>query len=90
MILGVEFYVTGDNIRAEETSLIVVNHRTRVDWNFLWAAFFHGSVPTAGHNAKLVLKDEVKNLPGVGKDKVTRVICRKTLLSKLQYVTLSK
>ena len=66
IVFGVRTYVTGDAIRAEETSLIVLNHPTRLDCNFLWCALLHASVPPA-HNAKFVLKDAVKNIPIIGK-----------------------
>ena len=55
----------GDHFRPEENSLIILNHRTRVDWNFMWSALLHGTYPPA-HNAKLVLKDEIKRIPGLG------------------------
>ena len=66
IVFGVRTYVTGDSIRAEETSLIILNHPTRLDWGFLWSAMLHASVPPA-HNAKFVLKDAVKNIPAGGK-----------------------
>ena len=66
IVFGVRTCVTGDAIRSEETSLIILNHPTRLDWGFLWCALLHSSVPPA-HNAKFVIKDAVKNIPGVGK-----------------------
>ena len=66
IVFGVRTYVTGDAIRSEETSLIILNHPTRLDWGFLWCALLHSSVPPA-HNAKFVIKDAVKNIPGIGK-----------------------
>ena len=66
IVLGTRTYVTGDAIRADETSLIIMNHPTRLDWNFIWCALLHVSVPPA-HNAKFVLKDSIKNMPVVGK-----------------------
>jgi 1-acyl-sn-glycerol-3-phosphate acyltransferase len=57
--------VSGDSIAAGESSLIIVNHRTRLDWNFLWSALFHYSAPES-HNAKLVLKDQIRKIPGIG------------------------
>ncbi len=67
VLLGVRVRVTGDPLRADENALLVSNHRTRLDWNFLWAAVFHAGWPTAGHNLKLVIKEEVKRIPGIGK-----------------------
>lgn len=66
IVFGVQTYISGENFRPEENSLILLNHRTRVDWNFLWSALLHGNSPPA-HNAKLVLKDDVKKIPGLGK-----------------------
>ena len=66
IVFGVRTCVTGDAIRSEETSLIILNHPTRLDWGFLWCALLHSSVPPA-HNAKFVLKDAVKNIPIIGK-----------------------
>ncbi|TRY78941.1 hypothetical protein TCAL_05003 [Tigriopus californicus] len=65
IVYGVRFFVSGDAICSNENSLIILNHRTRVDWNFLWGVLLHSSVPQS-HNAKLVLKQEVKQIPGVG------------------------
>ena len=66
---GVRFRLHGDLFLTGERSLIVLNHRTRVDWNFLWAALLHAAHPPAA-NAKLVLKDEVKSIPGIGNKKI--------------------
>lgn len=66
IVYGVRFFVSGDAICSNENSLIILNHRTRVDWNFLWGVLLHSCVPQS-HNAKLVLKQEVKEIPGVGK-----------------------
>ena len=43
-----------------------INHRTRVDWNFMWSALLHNTYP-ASHNAKFVLKEDIKKVPGPGK-----------------------
>ena len=68
---GCQTFIGGDYFRPEENSLILLNHRTRVDWNFMWSALLHGTLPPA-HNAKLVLKDDLKNIPGVGKYSVRK------------------
>jgi len=65
-VLGARIRVVGDPILSRERSLLVCNHRTRLDWNWLWAALFHGGWPNAGHSAKIVLKDDVKCIPGLG------------------------
>jgi len=66
IFLGIRLRVVGDPLLSREKSLLICNHRTRLDWNWLWAALFHGGWPTAAHNAKLVLKDEVRKIPGLG------------------------
>ncbi|KAL1489346.1 hypothetical protein ABEB36_014259 [Hypothenemus hampei] len=61
-------YVTGDPIQSNEISLIVSNHRTRVDWNFLWAVMYH-AVQGEGrwwYGTKFVLKNSIRNIPGAG------------------------
>ena len=65
VVFGVQTFIGGDQFRPEENSLILLNHRTRNDWNFMWSALFHATHPMA-HNAKFVLKEDVKILPGPG------------------------
>ncbi|CAG9767735.1 unnamed protein product [Ceutorhynchus assimilis] len=60
--------VTGDPINSDEVSLIISNHRTRVDWNFLWPVMYHA---VQGKNrwwysTKFVLKKSIKNVPIAG------------------------
>nr|CAD7573851.1 unnamed protein product [Timema californicum] len=64
-ILGTKIVVTGDYILPQEAALLVMNHRTRLDWNFLWAAMFHACQPMA-HRLKFVLKASIRHLPGPG------------------------
>ena len=35
----------------------------RLDWNFFWMGLHHAG---PNHNAKIILKDEVKKIPGIG------------------------
>lgn len=55
-----------------QTNLILVNHRTRTDWIFLWAAlYYHTSrnikfVIAPQIPVKFVLKQSVRNIPGIG------------------------
>ena len=62
-VYGVEVVLTGDALLPGENSLMVVNHPTRLDWNFLWMGLFHAG-PT--HNAKIILKESVRKVPGLG------------------------
>lgn len=63
---GIRVVLSGDKINPFEGSLFIMNHRTRVDWGFLWLALFHCSQPVA-HNMKYVLKAPIMHIPGPGK-----------------------
>jgi 1-acyl-sn-glycerol-3-phosphate acyltransferase len=66
LVLGVNVFLTGDAIRADECSLIVMNHRSKLDTNFLSSAIFHASVPSGAMNMKLVIREELKEMPVIG------------------------
>lgn len=81
----------GDFVKPNEKTIIVMNHRTRVDWNYVWIALYHATQNPSGElcsckqtvqnlsesnsildlggksKIKFVLKDEIKNIPGMGK-----------------------
>ncbi|KAB7496095.1 hypothetical protein Anas_06543 [Armadillidium nasatum] len=65
LIFGVKFYISGDIIKASESSIILLNHRTRLDWLFFFGALAHRTIPPA-HNCKIVLKSTIKEIPGIG------------------------
>lgn len=84
------FHHTGDYVNPDESTIIIINHRTRVDWNYVWMALYHATqqpekcickvkVDGKQHRTerslldvggksktKFVLKDEIKNIPGMG------------------------
>lgn len=64
VLFGTRIVVSGDEIRPE-SALIIMNHKTRCDWNFLWAAMFYGS-RRPSHKLKFVLKAPIKHVPGPG------------------------
>lgn len=67
MAFGVKIYVSGDHISPDESAVLVMNHRTRVDWNFLWAAMYQACMPKVGcHKLKFILKDPIRHIPGPG------------------------
>ncbi|KAI8421822.1 hypothetical protein MSG28_009771 [Choristoneura fumiferana] len=33
----------GDYVNPNESTIIVINHRTRVDWNYVWIALYHAT-----------------------------------------------
>lgn len=65
---GCDIQILGDPIHADEVSLLVMNHRTRTDWNFLWPAVYHCTKGSKRykHPTKFVLKDIIRHLPGIG------------------------
>jgi lysocardiolipin and lysophospholipid acyltransferase len=65
VLFGTKIVVTGDRVRTGECSLLVMNHRTRLDWNFLWAAMFYAAEPQT-HRMKFVLKAPIRHAPGPG------------------------
>lgn len=60
--------ISGDPILAGETSILVMNHRTRTDWNFMWPCVYHCVIGTQRyqHPTKFVLKDIIRHIPGPG------------------------
>ncbi|XP_076056545.1 lysocardiolipin acyltransferase 1-like [Oratosquilla oratoria] len=65
ILYGVRIRVTGDPLRSDETSILLLNHRNRLDWNFFWMLLGHGTLPPA-HNCKFVLKSVISKFPGLG------------------------
>lgn len=33
----------GDYVSPNEKTIIVMNHRTRIDWNYVWIALYHAT-----------------------------------------------
>ena len=55
--------VTGDRVAFGEPALVICNHRTRVDWVFLWCLCLRQGQLSG---LKIVLKDSLKGIPGFG------------------------
>ncbi len=55
--------VTGDRVDFGEAALIICNHRTRVDWMFLWVLCLRQGQLSG---LKIVLKESLKGVPGFG------------------------
>uniref|UniRef100_A0A1I8AGD9 PlsC domain-containing protein n=1 Tax=Steinernema glaseri TaxID=37863 RepID=A0A1I8AGD9_9BILA len=64
-IFGVRYRVTGDFVDFEKPALIIMNHRTRLDWMYLWSALFKMN-PWLLTSSKISLKEQLKSLPGAG------------------------
>jgi lysocardiolipin and lysophospholipid acyltransferase len=61
---GVNFFFSGDCKREGESKILVIcNHRTRLDWMFLWS--FFARLGLLG-SLKIILKAELKLLPFAG------------------------
>lgn len=64
-VFRVRFHVSGDLIERQEPALIIMNHRTRLDWLFFWNALYKmdGWLLTT---EKISLKAPLKLIPGAG------------------------
>ncbi len=63
-LVGIKIVVTGDDLtKDKKRSLIILNHRTRLDWMFIW--MLHSRFEILGQ-LKIVLKADLKRLPGPG------------------------
>ncbi|KAE9417422.1 hypothetical protein Angca_008543, partial [Angiostrongylus cantonensis] len=60
-----KFHVTGDLILRDKPALIIMNHRTRLDWMFLWNALYKMD-PLLLTTEKISLKAELKRISGAG------------------------
>ena len=58
------FVSTGDSMAPGERSLIIMNHRTMLDWMYIWPVLVRQS---SVRTEKIILKSEIKKLPGPGK-----------------------
>ncbi|XP_050674835.1 lysocardiolipin acyltransferase 1-like [Leptidea sinapis] len=43
---GTKLHHYGDYVNPDETTIIIMNHRTRVDWNYVWIALYHATQNT--------------------------------------------
>ncbi|VDM84225.1 unnamed protein product [Strongylus vulgaris] len=64
-VFGTSFHVTGDLILRDKPALIIMNHRTRLDWLFLWNALYKMD-PLLLTTEKISLKAALKRIPGAG------------------------
>ncbi|CAD5231788.1 unnamed protein product [Bursaphelenchus xylophilus] len=64
-LFGVKIRVTGDLIRRDEPAIIIMNHRTRLDWLFFWNALYKMD-PWLLTTEKISLKAELNKIPGAG------------------------
>jgi len=63
-LLGIKIFVTGDDLtKDKKRSIILLNHRTRLDWMFIWMLHSRFQILK---QLKIVLKSELKYIPGPG------------------------
>jgi len=65
ILLGVRITMSGEAVIPWEGAVVIMNHRTRLDWNFLWAAYYHAAHPHS-HSLKFILKAPIMHIPGPG------------------------
>ncbi|XP_062378242.1 lysocardiolipin acyltransferase 1 [Sardina pilchardus] len=63
VVFGVKVVITGDGFVPGERSVIIMNHRTRLDWMFLWCCLLRYSYLRL---EKICLKAGLKAVPGFG------------------------
>uniref|UniRef100_A0A914E9D8 Phospholipid/glycerol acyltransferase domain-containing protein n=1 Tax=Acrobeloides nanus TaxID=290746 RepID=A0A914E9D8_9BILA len=64
-VYGVKIRVTGDSIEADEPAIIIMNHRTRLDWLYFKLALWRVN-PWLMTTYRIALKELVKHVPGIG------------------------
>ena len=65
LFFGLHVQVTGSAIDPDKSALIIMNHRTRLDWLFFWNALWRMD-PRLLTSEKISLKGVLKYLPGAG------------------------
>ncbi|CAB3398293.1 unnamed protein product [Caenorhabditis bovis] len=63
--MGVRVRVSGDEIEYGHPALFIMNHRTRLDWMYMWCALYQIN-PWLITSNKISLKAQLKKLPGAG------------------------
>ncbi|XP_026551418.1 lysocardiolipin acyltransferase 1 [Pseudonaja textilis] len=63
IVFGSKVVITGDGFIPGERSVIIMNHRTRMDWMFLWSCLLRYSYLRL---EKICLKSTLKVIPGFG------------------------
>ncbi|MCP9259691.1 CRE-BUS-18 protein [Dirofilaria immitis] len=61
-IFGIKIKVTGDMINYDQPAIFIMNHRTRLDWMYFWAALFKIN-PWLLVSSKIALKAELRYVP---------------------------
>ncbi len=66
ILFGMKVHITTEDIPSDlrnEKAIIMMNHRTRLDWLYYWSVVMRqGKL----ENEKIILKNELKQIPGAG------------------------
>jgi 1-acyl-sn-glycerol-3-phosphate acyltransferase len=62
-VYGIQCVLTGDRIDSTERSVVISNHRTRLDWAMLWPVLARSRATYALH---VILKHDIKKIPLMG------------------------
>ena len=65
-IYGIRVRASGDRIEHGEPAIVIMNHRTRLDWLYFWLALWRMN-PWLMTTNKIALKELLKHVPGAGK-----------------------
>ena len=57
ILFGIKIVITGDEIPKSCLSIIIANHRTRLDWVFIWCLLARYNML---EHHKIVLKSDIK------------------------------
>lgn len=66
VVYGIKPIVTGDAMDADIGSVIVSNHRTRLDWAMLWSVLARSKGGRGTFSLKVVLKAAIRGYPIMG------------------------
>eukprot|EP00794_Sanderia_malayensis_P020174 gene20174-22149_t len=62
-LFGTKIILYGDKIPRDESAVIIMNHRCRLDWMFYWMVLLRNG--RLDHE-KIIMRDDLKCLPGAG------------------------
>ncbi|CAD5232030.1 unnamed protein product [Bursaphelenchus xylophilus] len=64
-VFRIKVRVTGDEVLYGSPAVVVMNHRTRLDWMYYWLVLWRMN-PWLSTSNKIALKQLLKHVPGVG------------------------
>ncbi|KAI6213986.1 PlsC domain-containing protein [Aphelenchoides besseyi] len=62
-VYGVKVRTSGDRIEYDQPAVVIMNHRTRLDWLYFWLALWRIN-PWLMTSNKIALKELLKHVPG--------------------------